>query len=124
MARIAPSLASDDRRTLERSVRDLADALAALASDLGDRETRQRAADRASEVATAVSASDSATDSTLATGVIAVRMLAIDLMVFAGVDLDAAVAAVREGILEHRVPAPAPAPRGPVGWLRTRRRTK
>jgi hypothetical protein len=34
-------------------------------------------------------------------------MVATDVMVFAGIDLDAAVQAVREGILEQRVAVPA-----------------
>ena len=46
-----------------------------------------------------------------------VRMVATDLMVFAGVDLDDAVEAVREGILEQRV-TPAPIPGGRFHWLR------
>ena len=123
LARVAPSLTSDERQTLDQSVRDLADVLGALAGDLGDRETRQRAVDRAFDVARRVAGSDATPDTTLAVGVVAVQMLAVDLMVFAGVELDAAVAAVREGILEHHVPAPAPPTRGLVGWLRSRRGT-
>jgi uncharacterized membrane protein YgaE (UPF0421/DUF939 family) len=122
LARVARSLNTDERRMLARSVRDLAGALAALAGDLGDRETRQRAANRAFEVATALVGSDPRPDSTLAAGVIATRVLAIDVMVFAGIDFDAASDAVREGILEHQVP-PRPPPRGLVGLLRSRRRT-
>jgi uncharacterized membrane protein YgaE (UPF0421/DUF939 family) len=122
LARVARSLNTDERRVLARSVRDLAGALAALAGDLGDRGTRQRAADRAFEVATALVGSDPTPDSTLAAGVIATRVLAIDVMVFAGIDFDAASDAVREGILEHRVPPPPP-PRGLVGLLLSRRRT-
>jgi uncharacterized membrane protein YgaE (UPF0421/DUF939 family) len=122
LARVARSLNTDERRVLARSARDLAGALAALAGDLGDRETRQRAANRAFEVATALVGSDPTPDSTLAAGVIATRVLAIDVMVFAGIDFDAASDAVREGILEHRVPPPPP-PRGLVGLLRSRRRT-
>jgi len=34
-------------------------------------------------------------------------MVATDVMVFSGIDLDAAVQAVREGILEPRVAVPA-----------------
>jgi hypothetical protein len=121
LARVGASLNTEERRTLARSVRELTGGLAALATDLGDREARQRAADRAFEVATAGAGSHAKPDSTLAAGVIAVRVLAIDLMVFAGVEFDAAAAAVREGILEHEVPAPPPPPpRGLVGWLRSR----
>jgi hypothetical protein len=122
LARVARSLNTDERRVLARSVRDLAGALAALAGDLGDRGTRQRAANRAFEVATALVGTDPTPDSTLAAGVIATRVLAIDAMVFAGIDFDAASDAVREGILEHQVPPPPP-PRGLVGLLRSRRRT-
>jgi hypothetical protein len=38
----------------------------------------------------------------------AVRLVATDVMVFAGVNLDDAVEAVREGLLEQRVAAPPP----------------
>jgi hypothetical protein len=38
-------------------------------------------------------------------------MVATDVMAFAGVDLDVAVEAVRERILERRVAAPAPSRR-------------
>ena len=40
-------------------------------------------------------------------------------MVFAGVDLDTAVEAVRAGILEHRVQEPPPVEGGIRGWLKT-----
>jgi Fusaric acid resistance protein-like len=121
VARVAPSLTSDERRTLGPVVRELADLLAALAGDLGDRAIRQRAADRAFEVADAVAGTDEPPNSAPAAPVVAVRLLAIDLMVFAGVDLDDAVEAVREGVLEHRVRPPAPPSRGRLSWLRSRR---
>ncbi len=124
LARIAPSLTSDERRTLEQSVRELAETLAAVAGDLGGRETRQRAADRALAVGTSVAGSDAAPDSALASGVLAVRMLAIDLIVFAGVALDDAIDAVREGILEHGVSPPPAASRGILGRLRSLRRRR
>ncbi|MDQ3859777.1 MAG: FUSC family protein [Actinomycetota bacterium] len=120
LARFAPSLPSPERRALEPSVRGLAGVLAELAHELGDRETRQRAADRALEVANTVSGADAPAGSTLALAVTGVRLVAADLMVFAGVNLDDAVEAVREGILEQRVAAPAPAPRRRFGRLRRR----
>jgi hypothetical protein len=40
-------------------------------------------------------------------------------MVFAGVEFDSAVAAVREGILEDSVPHPPEAPQGILGRLRS-----
>ena len=111
LARAAPSLAPSERHALEPSVRDLSEVLGALARDLGDREARQRAAVRALDVANAVSRADAPAGSTLAVAVTGVRMVATDLMVFAGVDLDVAVAAVRERILERRVAAPVPSGR-------------
>ncbi|MDQ3879908.1 MAG: FUSC family protein [Chloroflexota bacterium] len=124
LARVVPSLSSEESPTLEPSVRELADVLAELAAKLGDRTVRQRSADRALGVARAVAGSDADPDSTLAVAVIAVRMLAIDVMVFAGVEVDDAVASVRNGILDHRVPAPAAPSRGLVGWLQSRLRTR
>jgi uncharacterized membrane protein YgaE (UPF0421/DUF939 family) len=118
LARVAATLNSGDRRTLAQNVRALADALAALAKDLGDRERRQRSADSAFEVAIDDAGRDAEPDSQLAVGAIAVRVLAVDVMVFAGVEFDDAVEAVREGILEHRVATPPPPPRGLAGRLR------
>ena len=106
LARVAPSLTPSERQGLEPSVRDLSEVLAALARELGDHETRQRAADRALEVANAASGADAPAGSTLAVAITGVRMVATDVMVFAGIDLDDAVQAVREGILEQRVAAP------------------
>jgi hypothetical protein len=120
LARVAPSLTPPEREAIEPSVRGLADVLAALARDLGDRVARQHAADRALEVANAVSGSDAPPGSASAAALTGVRLVATDLMVFAGVDLDDAVEAVREGILEQRVAPPAPAPRRRFGWLRRR----
>jgi uncharacterized membrane protein YgaE (UPF0421/DUF939 family) len=111
LARVAPSLNPSERHALEPSVRDLSEVLGALARELGDRETRQRAADRALEVANTVSGADAPAGSTLAVAITGVRMVATDVMVFAGVDLDVAVEAVRERILERRVAAPAPSRR-------------
>jgi fusaric acid resistance family protein len=119
LARVARSLDTEERRTVAGSVRDLASVLAELARELGERETRQRAADKAFEVATAAAGDDSTSGSALATSVIAARVVAIDVMVFAGVEFDDAIDAVREGILEQTVPSPAAPPRGMLGWLRS-----
>lgn len=118
LARFAPSLSSLERRALEPSVRDLAGLLGELANELGNREARQLAADRALEIANAGPDADTSTGSTLALAVMGVRLVATDLMVFAGVDLEDAVEAVREGILEQGVSAPASAPRRRFEWLR------
>ena len=58
--------------------------------------------------------------SALALAVTAVRLVATDLMVFAGVSRDDAVEAVREGIVVQLIAAPAPASKWGVGRLRRR----
>jgi hypothetical protein len=62
--------------------------LARAFRELGDRDTRQRAADRALEVSNAVSGADPPAGSTLAVAITGVRFVATDVIVFAGVDLD------------------------------------
>ena len=104
----------------EPSVRGLASVLAELSHELGDRETRQRAAEQALEVSNTVSGGDARAGTPLAPVVTGVRVVATDLMVFAGVNVDDAVQAVREGILEQRVAAPAPALRRRFARLRRR----
>ena len=118
LARVAPALSDEDGKALTQAVRALADALALLATGLGDRDTRQRAADRALDVANSVAADEAAAGSSRATAVTAIRIVTTDVMVFAGVDLDTAVEAVRAGILEHRVQEPPPAQRRIRGWLK------
>jgi uncharacterized membrane protein YgaE (UPF0421/DUF939 family) len=118
LARIAPALSDEDGKALGPAVRDLADVLALAASGLGDRDTRQRAADRALDVANSLAADEAATASMRTTVVTTIRIVATDVMVFAGVDLDTAVEAVRAGILEHRVKEPPPAEGGIRGWLK------
>jgi uncharacterized membrane protein YgaE (UPF0421/DUF939 family) len=120
LARLALPLSSSERGVLKTSVRGLADVLDELAHDLGDHETRQRAADQALEVVNAVSGADAPAGSALAAAVTGVRLVATDMMAFAGVDLDAAADAVREGILDQPVAAPASAPGRRLGRLRRR----
>jgi uncharacterized membrane protein YgaE (UPF0421/DUF939 family) len=118
LARLPPALTADERRTFGPIVRELADVLTLLAGDLGDRATRQRSADRAFAVANAVSGERATIHSAPALAIAGLRMVATDVMVFAGVDLEDAVEAVRDGILEQRVAAPAPA--RPGLWSRLR----
>jgi class 3 adenylate cyclase len=103
---VAGSTSLGERLDPEAMRRDLAEVLAALARGLGDRETRQRAADRALEIANAASGADAPAGSTLAVAITGVRMVATDVMVFAGIDLDDAVQAVGKGVLEQRIAAP------------------
>ncbi len=119
LARAAEALPESDGEQLEPSVRELAVVLGDVANDLGDRETRQRAAERALEVASSVTAEDSTVE--MRSAVAAVRGVATDLVVFAGVDFSDAVEAVRAGILEQRVPKPPPEAAGVPRWLRQHR---
>jgi uncharacterized membrane protein YgaE (UPF0421/DUF939 family) len=118
LARFAPALSDEDGRALHRAVRGLADVLALLASGLGDRETRQRAADQTLAVANSVAADEAPAGSIRAAVVTTIRTVATDVMVFAGVDLDTAVEAVRGGILEHQVEEPPSAQGGIRGWVK------
>jgi uncharacterized membrane protein YgaE (UPF0421/DUF939 family) len=118
LVRVAPALSDEDGKALQQAVRELANVLALLASELDDRETRQRAADRALDVANSVAVDEAPAESIRATVVTAIRIVATDVMVFAGVDLDTAVEAVRAGILEQRVEEPPPTQRGIRGWLK------
>jgi len=106
LARTAASLGSAERAKLAPYVRELAEAQMELAGDLGARTVRQHAADRGLAVAGEISADGEPPDSAFTAAAMSVRMVATDLMVFAGIDPDDAVAAVREGIESRRVPDP------------------
>jgi Fusaric acid resistance protein-like len=121
LTRAAMSTQVETRRRLAPRVRELADALAYLAEDPGDRDTRQKAADRALEVARRLATSDATSDAEAVTALVALRTVATDLMIFAGVDAGQADAAVREGTGEFRVPAPPSSPRAPFGLPRSTR---
>ncbi|WP_207946774.1 FUSC family protein [Actinomadura sp. 7K507] len=123
LARLVAAADSGTRRRLERPVRDLAEIIASLAGDLGDRETRQKAADRSLGLATHITAEDLPAYSDLAFLANTLRMVATDLMTFAGVDYADAIEAVREGTLDKKVSPPATAPHRFRNWLaRVRRR--
>jgi uncharacterized membrane protein YgaE (UPF0421/DUF939 family) len=119
LARVVPTLDADESKRLEPGVRELSEVVAALATDLGDRMTRQNAADRAVGVANDLADLDAESGSTLAAAATAIRLVSIDVMVFAGIESSAAVAAVREGIASRRVRAPAAGPRGLGARLRS-----
>jgi uncharacterized membrane protein YgaE (UPF0421/DUF939 family) len=117
LARTAASLGSAERASLARHVRELAQALDELAEGLSARDVRQHAADRALAVAVEVSAHDEPPDSPVAAAVMSVRMVATDLMVFAGIESDEAVVAVQEGVRSHAVRPLPEAPKSPF-WRR------
>jgi hypothetical protein len=119
LARTAMDISQSDRRTLAPLVRELADILADLEGELGNRPARQRAAERALDVARQVD-EDAMANSALGAMVVALRMVATDLMVFAGVDPGEAATAVKEGAGELDVPAPPQTrrlPFDPDRWL-------
>jgi hypothetical protein len=106
------------RHRLGPSVRELANALADLACKPGDRSTRQAAADRALGVARPLAGGDAPFEAEAVAATVALRTVASDLMIFAGVDAEEADAAVRAGTGEFRVPAP-PSSRAPFGMRRS-----
>jgi len=109
------------RRRLAPRVHELADMLVDLAGSPGDRSTRQEAADRALEVARRLATGDSPSEAEAVAAIVAMRTVASDVMVFAGVDVEQADAAVREGTGEFRVPAPPSPSRAPFGLRRPTR---
>jgi hypothetical protein len=104
LARTAMGTSPADRRRLAPVVRELGDAIAALAKAHGDRATRQRAADRALDLARLLVRSGTQPPSPLAAAIMSAEMVAVDVMVFVGIDPERAVGAVRGGAGELRLP--------------------
>lgn len=121
LARAAMVTSPAERRWLAPGVRVLAAAMTELAADPGDRATRQRAADHALDLARRMAGHDARSRSPLAAAIAIVRIVATDVMVFAGVDPAQAADVVREGTGELSVPDPPPLPPSP---LRPRRRRR
>jgi hypothetical protein len=121
LTRTAMAADATCRRQLAPRVRELADALADLAARPGDRSTRQDTADRALEVARQLATADPPAEAEAVAAVVALRTVASDLMIFAGVDAEEADAAVREGTGQFRVPNPPSSPRVPFGLRRPTR---
>jgi hypothetical protein len=123
---LARSVVDADTATctsLAPSVRQLADALTAMAADLGDRAIRQTAADDALAVARRLADTDPPSDPAVAATALAARMVTVDVMVVAGVPPDEAAAAVRRGRADElQVPAPPGTPRVPFILERRPRR--
>jgi hypothetical protein len=118
LTRVAMTASGSERDRLAPSVRKLADALTDLAKDPGDRVTRQHASDHALAVGRRLPSSDLRTEPERGAAVVAVRMIAVDIMVFAGVDPDQAQAAMRDDTGDLEVPTPAPTPRVPFNVSR------
>jgi hypothetical protein len=110
LARSAMVASPAGRRWLAPVVRALADALAELERDLGKRDVRQHAADRALDVARRLADTAPPSDTALDAAIAMTRSAAADLMTFAGVPADEAVAAVQAGTGEFDIPTPPPSP--------------
>jgi hypothetical protein len=120
LTRIAIAADPEWRRRLADPVRELAEGLAALAGNPGDRDARQEAADRALAVVARAAENEMPRDAQAVAAMVALRTVASDLMVFAGVEPGDADAAVREGTGPLRVPAPPSSPRTPFKLRRSR----
>lgn len=113
LARTAFATTPQQRGALVPGVRELAEAMADLAAAPGDHATRQRAAERALELARWVVEHGAAVpaQSPMAAACGAVRMVAVDVMVFAGAEAGQALDAVHSGLEDVQVTAPAEPPR-------------
>jgi uncharacterized membrane protein YgaE (UPF0421/DUF939 family) len=112
LTRTALTMSPPEGRELAPSIRELAAAVGDLATAPGDRATRQRAADRAVALASSAAASPPRSQAAL-TANAAVRMVATDIVAFAGLEPGQAAEVVREGTGDLDVPEPPPAPRLP-----------
>jgi fusaric acid resistance family protein len=109
-----------NRREFAGAIDTLGDVLESLARTPGDRNTRQTAADRALAVARDFGQIDTPAGSRIAVTTAMLRVVAGDIMVFAGVDASEADAAIRNGRAEFQVPIPPATPRAPFGLDRWR----
>jgi hypothetical protein len=108
LARSALLLEAPDRDHLAPQVRELSRALTDLAHGLDDRVSRQEAADRAFAVTQVCAREATALSATLPPTISALRMVAADIMVFAGVGLENARDALRDGTQGFQVLPPPP----------------
>jgi uncharacterized membrane protein YgaE (UPF0421/DUF939 family) len=122
LTRIAIVTSPEGRRRLARPVRELAGALAGLAADPGDRATRQAAVDGALDAVRPLAGTDAPSEFEVAAALAALRAVALDVMVFAGVDPEEARAAVKAGTGRFDVPTPPLTKRRPFGPSRARPR--
>ncbi len=112
LVRTATQASAHARTVLAPSVEALADAVTDLADDPGSREVRQTAVDRTMEVVRGLGAG-AHHDDDFAMALTSLRLVATDLMAFAGVDADEARAAVDAGTGRFEVVAPPAIPRHP-----------
>jgi len=120
LTRTAIAIKTPERRTFAPSVRELAKVVDDLEKGLGDAQTRQGAADRALDIARRLRRNDTQSKPTLAAAHMAAQMVAVDIMVFAGVSSDQAAGAIQASNGEPRVSLPPHTPRIPFFSRRRR----
>lgn len=120
LTRTAILTSPDWRRRLARPVRELAEALARVAADPGDRATRQAAVEGALDAVRPLAGADASSEFETGAALAALQAVALDVMVFAGVDPAEARAAVKAGTGQFEVPTPPPTTRTPFGSSRAR----
>lgn len=107
-------LHAPDRDRLGPCVRELSCALHDLANNLDDVAARQEIADRAFQMTHAFADADETSNATLEPAISVLRMVAADIMVFAGVKLADARVAVRQGAERSHLASPPPAVEVPL----------
>jgi hypothetical protein len=115
LARTATATTLPGRRKLVGAIHELASALTDLSRQPADLATREAVTDRALGVMRMLTSFEGPQESFLGAAVLAARIVAADIMLFAGVDVEDVAEAVREGTGELKVPAPPSAPRVPFG---------
>jgi hypothetical protein len=106
LARTLAACGPEGRSWLGPRVDELAAVLTALGDDLGDRDARQRAADRALDVARRSTLDGAPTDPAIAPAVALLRLAAGDVMSFAGIPPHQAAEAVRDAKLRDAAAPP------------------
>ncbi|MEV0590681.1 FUSC family protein [Nonomuraea cavernae] len=114
LARTALAADQDERLVLAPSIAHLADILRDLSAGLGSRAERQHAADRVLDAVSALDLERLETEASGRDAVAALDMVAIDVLVFAGVEPAESSAAVHEGARRFKVAKPPQPPRVPV----------
>lgn len=120
LARTSMAVRTPDRTEMVAPIQELAVILEDVAAAPGDRTARQRAVDRSVAVAHHTTPQLQSVPM-LGVAQMAVRIVAGDIMVFAGVEPDEVLRALEEGSTNFDVPTPPSAPRLP---FRTRRRRR
>ena len=120
LARGATSMGAGERRELAPIVCGMAEVLSILADDLSSRQVREQAVERALGAARDYGQGDPHDDSVTHATHLAVEMVAIDIMVFAGIRFEDAEEILQGEVEDPTIPHPPQEPWLP--WLRWRPR--